>query len=155
MTTSRIIFLLAFIVVTSLSFSAFSQSKALQDKTSIELAQDLQGYWSTQAQITKFIEVLVQKLPVAKRPEARETLTYILSPEKIEELSAEIMAETFTKPELIKLIEFYATPLGRSAENKRVEYQEKLSVEMQKMIEARAQEVYEERNGKQASEKAK
>ena len=36
---------------------------------------------------------------------------------------------------------------------KRVEYQEKLSVEMQKMIEARAQEVYEERNGKQASEK--
>ena len=108
MTTSRIIFLLAFIVVTSLSFSAFSQSKALQDKTSIELAQDLQGYWSTQAQITKFIEVLVQKLPVAKRPEARETLTYILSPEKIEELSAEIMAETFTNPELIKLIEFVA-----------------------------------------------
>jgi len=90
--------------------------------------------WAVKENVVKLVEQIVEAIPAERQAEARKRLLAVINPEEVEKISIATAAETFSEEELEAMVGYYKSPMGRSAEAKRPEYEEKLSTEIQKLV---------------------
>lgn len=113
------------------SSMAYAQDGAENDlNTRLELARKMHELRPVKPQVDRAIENVASALPTAKQEEFRVSMQRILNYPAIENLSIEIMAETYSAAELKVMIDYYQQPLAQSAAEKTIQYQQKLGPEI-------------------------
>ena len=125
-----------FIAYTALILTFATTTAHAQDDLTkrMELAKKYSAEVPVSADIANAIDEMVTQVPVDQRPLFRSILERSIKAERVETASELALAETFTAAELEKLIEFYATPEGKSIKQKMPKYQEKLQPILQSMV---------------------
>lgn len=100
----------------------------------LELAKKYSEVVPVSTDIANAIDEMVTQVPVDQRALFRSILERSIKAERVQTASELALAETFTAPELEKLIEFYATAEGKSIKQKMPQYQEKLQPILQSMV---------------------
>ena len=127
-------FTICLIAVTLLATAKIAMSQDAVTQTKVELSQELHETWAVKENVIKLVEQIAEAMPAERRAEARERLLAVINPEKVEKISVATAAETFSEGELEAMVEYYKSPMGQAAEAKRPVYEEKLSTQIQKLV---------------------
>ena len=92
-------------------------------------------------QVDRAIENVAQALPEAQRQEFKLSMQRILNYPAIENLSVEIMADTYSAEELEVMVTYYQNPIAQSAAEKTVDYQKKLGPEIIRIMDRAMMEI--------------
>lgn len=88
------------------------------------------------AQINLTLKAIADSMPENERVPFLESVMKVFNYKQVEDSSVKLMAETFTPAELKAMIDYYSKPEGKSAAAKMGKYQDSLSDEMRKAMDA-------------------
>lgn len=92
-------------------------------------------------QVEKVVEQMAARFPEDQRDKFIERMIDVFDKEALTDISVQAMAETFTAPELEKMIEFHGSPEGKTITEKMPVYQSLLEPELVKKIDKALMEV--------------
>ena len=138
----RLFFLsLASILMISLG-SAHAQEEQVSDlSTRLELSRKMHELRPVKPQVDRAIDNVAQALPEIQRREFKLSMQRILNYPAIENLSVEIMADTYSAEELQVMVAYYQNPIAQSAAEKTVDYQQKLGPEIMRIMDRAMMEI--------------
>ena len=138
----RLFFLsLASMLMISLG-SAHAQEEQVSDlSTRLELSRKMHELRPVKPQVDRAIDNVAQALPEIQRREFKLSMQRILNYPAIENLSVEIMADTYSAEELQVMVTYYQNPIAQSAAEKTVDYQQKLGPESMRIMDRAMMEI--------------
>lgn len=96
-------------------------------KQRVKYATDYHDVRPIRAVIDGQIDRYARQLPEAEREDFLRYVQLRINYDKIEELSIQAMAETYTSAELKAMVDYYGSPAGKSAEAKSPGYTSKMA----------------------------
>lgn len=93
-----------------------------------------------QIQMRPVLDAVAESMPEKRRAEFYRRAERQASPERVEQVTAEVMARVFTVEELDAMTGFYSTPAGRSATAKTPVYTAELLTAMRQLFQEAAKE---------------
>lgn len=103
-------------------------------KSAQSTALELQKAWGVKEQIEALVLTIEKKLPADQRHNFQVKMAAIIDYDAILDASAEVSVDVFSKNELEKMLEYYSSEHGKSAESKRVLYNQKFMPRVQALI---------------------
>ena len=120
--------------------SAVAAAPAAQQPDDLEqrldLAKKMHEIQPANAQVVKAIEQVSQQLPPQDREAFKNAMMKSIDDVKLETLSVKVMAETFTAPELERMLSYFSSPEARAISEKMPVYNGRMQPEIMKMLDA-------------------
>ncbi|MCB9988802.1 MAG: DUF2059 domain-containing protein [Rhodospirillales bacterium] len=131
-------FLWAFALVAFLPLAAMAQDEAVSAdmQKRLELARQMHIIKPVYQQVEAVVTQIVRNVPPEKQEEFVNAINQSVDNEKLEKISVEAMAETFTAAELEKMVAYFGSDEAKSITEKLPVYQAIVEPEIQKMMDA-------------------
>jgi hypothetical protein len=100
----------------------------------LALAQKMHELRPARQQIEDAVTAAANRLPAANRDEFKTQMMKSIDVDALEKKSIEAMAQTFTKPELEKMIDYFGSPEAQSIAQKLLVYQSIVMPEITAML---------------------
>lgn len=110
------------------------EASSSPDREKLLLARRLHEVFPIHEQYAAAVDGITQGVEPDKRMMFRAALMNAFSPERMEKISIDVMAELFTKEELQAMVDYYGLPVAQSIQKKMPEYMDRIRPEMFRMI---------------------
>ena len=100
-----------------------------------ELVAKLHENWGVHNEVAKLVDAIASKLPAEQQAVFKEQMSKTLDVDQIKASSMETAANIFNEEELQAMVSYYSSPVGKTAEEKKVAYEQALMPKVKPMIE--------------------
>ena len=104
------------------------------DAARVKLATQIHAKVDVRERMFKAMEVLTQFMTQAEKDSFWTKMKVALPADKVNAVSIQAMADTYTEAELKAMLAFYSSPAGQSAEAKRSAYEKRVGPEFTKLL---------------------
>lgn len=104
----------------------------------LELAGEMHQIWPIRTRIETALDGIAENFPEERRAEIKASIRKGIQFDQVEEASIRAMAETFTEEELVEMIKFYGSDVGRSISAKTGDYERALRPVFTQMLDKAA-----------------
>jgi hypothetical protein len=98
------------------------------------LAERMHEIWPTRQRVERAVAQIASRMPEEEAQAFREVMRLAIDFSKLEEISIQAMADTFTVAELKAMVTYYGSEAGQGAESKTSRYVEKIQPAITRMV---------------------
>lgn len=127
-------------MVLGLGFAAPAMAQGDDFRERMALAQKMHEIRPAQKQIEDAVNTAANRLPASARDDFRAQMMKSIDVAALEKQSIEVMAQTFTRVELQKMVEYFGSPEAQGIAQKMVTYQSTMMPVITQMLDKAAME---------------
>lgn len=129
--------ILSVFCVLSMAVPAGAQDADTGDMAArLELAKRMNSIRPARMQVEEAVAQVTANLPAAEADKVKQMVEKHFDFERLQEMSIKSMAETFTVPELEKMVSYFESDEAKAIEKKLPAYQAKVNPEIVRMLDA-------------------